>query len=92
MKRFLLTDNGNYHINRGFRDAKSAVYVSGTLGTATATLTYKNQAGLYIPFTDGLLVINDQLPVDHGVGVNIYVTVANADGTTAIDIMCAGVD
>ena len=93
MHNFILTENGSTQINKGHKDARSAVYTSGTLGVAAvATISYKNAAGSYIPFTDGLLVIGDQIHVDHGIGVDIYVVLSNVDVTTSVEVMCAAVD
>ncbi len=92
MEKYILTENGSTQVNKKHKNASSSVYSYGVLGSATATITYKTSAGDHVPFTDGLLVIGDQIQIMHGVGVEIYVTVENASDTTAVEVMCAGID
>jgi len=93
MENFILTGNGSTQINKKHKDARSAVYTSGTFGVeATAAITYKNKSGVHIPFVDGALIIGEQIPVSHGNGVDIYVTIENSDPGTSVEITCAGID
>jgi len=84
--------DGNYLINNKHKNARSAVYASGDFSTATANLEYRNSDGSYTSFIDGSIYSGDQLQVDHGIGVELYVTVSGSDASTHIEIKCAGVD
>ena len=84
--QFTITADGNYSLATDFKPNKTIIYVSGTIGTATINITYKNDAGAYLPLVNGLLAIGDQYEVTHGANMDIYLTVATASGSTSIDI------
>jgi hypothetical protein len=87
-----ITGNGDFHLKpkvRGKGAGTSIIYVSGTFGTATVTLNYKDETGTFIPLTDGVLAVDTQNSVDHGVGMDVYAVIATADGTTDINIELA---
>lgn len=95
MERIILNANGDYLINGNHKYGRSAICLSGTAGsptTATATVGYKNYAGTFVPYTDGLLVLGDQIPLEHGSGVEVFVRVALANATTVFEILCSGVN
>lgn len=80
----ILTTNGNHRLNeRGHRHT-STYYVSGALGAATASFTYENEAGTFVPLIDADVAIGSQYVIEHGSGMQVYLTVANADGSTNI--------
>jgi hypothetical protein len=85
-KPFIITANGNYELKTSIRTNTTIIYVSGAMGTATATVTYKDLAGAYQPLSSGALTTGDQYPVGHGQYQDIYLTVAGANGSTAIEI------
>lgn len=92
MKR-ILTTNGTHLLdsgNSGKSNGTSIVYISGALGTAVAVLQYLDATGNFVSLTDGTVVIDEQYTVDHGVGVNIYLDISSADGSTAIAVTVAG--
>lgn len=76
-----ITPTGNYS-----GTGTSVIMVSGTFGTATATLKYKDLSGNFVALENGTLEVNKQYVVEHGKGVDLYVTIATADGSTDIDI------
>lgn len=83
-----ITANGN-HTLESFKAGVNAGYViysSGSLGAATAALTYKDEGGAYVPITDGAIVIGEQMKVDSGANMELFVTVTGADGSTSINI------
>lgn len=85
--------NGTYLLESGTKgqsNGTSIVYVSGVFGTATATLKYLDDTGAFVSLTDGILTADEQYTVDHGIGENIYLEIASADGSTAIAITVAG--
>lgn len=89
----IITENGLYSVTnkvKGFGGATSMVYVSGAFGTATATLVYLNELGNEVVLENGVLVIDTQNAVVHGVDRPIFVRVALADGATAIVIEVRG--
>ncbi len=90
----ILTEDGSYKLRDKKRSktfSRTAVYVSGTMGTATATLSYYNSSGTAIPLEDGTLEINKQYLIHDGVDKDIHIVVATADGSTAIDVETHGV-
>ena len=82
----LITANGSYALKpiKEAASGTSIVYVSGTLSTATATISYKDSEGTVVPYTDGVVVSGDQYKIEHGQGVDLFLVVASADGSTAI--------
>ena len=90
----IITTNGSYRLRDKKRSktfSHTAVYVSGTLGTAVATLSYYNSSGIAIPIEDGVLEINKQYLMHDGVDKEIYIIVTSANESTAIDIESHGV-
>lgn len=85
------TSDGNYHINK-HKDARSAIYISGTFGSATVTLQYKTGDGQFYNFSDGVFTSGDQIPLEHGAGVKVYATITGSTPTTSIEITSAGLD
>lgn len=68
----------------------SIIYVSGTFDSATAKLVYYDESGTAVDLIDGALTVNNQYKIEHGRGVDLYVTVASAGGSTSININQAG--
>lgn len=87
----VLTEDGNYHINK-HKDSRSAVYTSGTFGTAEVTLQYLSGDGVFHDLVDGNLSADNQVILEHGAGVKVFATVTNADPSTSVEIVCAGLD
>lgn len=88
----VITIDGNYHINKKHKDARSAVYASGTFGTAAVKLTYIDSSGLHIDYKEGVVLTGDQIQLEHGSGMEVYATVSGSNPSTKIEIKCAGVD
>lgn len=65
-----------------------AVYVDGEFGGAAAKLVYKSGDN-YIDYDDGVMISGDQVKLNKGIGVNVYLNVSGATGTTAINARCA---
>lgn len=87
------TTNGTHKLTNSLRGqgaASSIVYVSGTFSTATLTIVYLDNSGTFIALTDGVLAVDNQYLIEHGVGVAIYAQIASADGSTSINISVAG--
>ena len=80
-----ITTDGNYQLETIFNPTKTAIYVSGTMGAATAKITYKNDAGTHIDMDDGAVVLG-QYEIAHGSGKEIFLTITGADGSTAIEV------
>jgi hypothetical protein len=85
-KPFIITADSNTPLITSIRTDVTLIYVSGVLGAATVSVTYKNLAGDYLPFDSSILISGEQYKVTHGRYQDIYLTVANADGSTAIEI------
>lgn len=68
-----ITADGVYHVKTGAGAQGTSLLVSGSLGGGTAKVGYMTPEGVFIPLTDGVLVINEQVEVRHGVGVPIYI-------------------
>jgi hypothetical protein len=85
-KPFIITANDNYELKTSIRTNKTLIYVSGTMGAATATVTYKDSAGAHQAFSNGTLTTGEEYEVTHGQYQEIYLTVVSADGSTAIEI------
>ncbi|NRA77122.1 MAG: hypothetical protein HRU18_02845 [Pseudoalteromonas sp.] len=62
------------------------IYLSGNLGSATATLQYKDELGTFVPLEDGVLLINSQNRIEPGREANLYLHVTGADGATNIAV------
>ena len=88
----IITANGTYPINGSHNDSRSAIYISGALGTATAKFVYEKADGTSGDVIDGAILIGDQIKMEHGVGVSISILVTGANGSTAIDVVCGGID
>jgi hypothetical protein len=84
--QFTITANGSYPLNTDFKPNKTIIYVSGTMGTATINVTYKNLAGDYLPLDNASLTTGQQYEVTHGANMDIFLTIATADGSTSIDV------
>jgi hypothetical protein len=84
--QFNMAANGSYPLNTEFKPNKTIIYVSGAMGTATVNITYKNTAGAYLPLSDATVTTGQQYEVTHGANMDIFLTVANADGSTSIDV------
>jgi hypothetical protein len=84
--QFTITANGDYSLNTSFKPNKTVIYVSGEMGGASVNVTYKNTAGAYLPLSDSNLTTGQQYEVNHGANMDIFLTVTNAGGTTAIDV------
>ena len=84
--------NGNYSLMEQVPHKASDVilFVSGTLGAATVTVTYLDEAGLYIPLIDGSLTAGSQYEIRRAFGADYYATVAGADGSTDINLLAVG--
>lgn len=82
----LIKANGTYALKpiKEAPSGRSIVYVSGALGTATVTISYKDSADVVVPFTDGAVTAGDQYKIEHGIGVDLLLVVTGADGATAI--------
>jgi hypothetical protein len=84
--QFTITANGDYELDTSFKPNKTVIYASGTMGAATVVVTYKNEAGTYLPLSNSNITTGEQYEVTHGANQNIYLTVTGADGSTSIDI------
>jgi hypothetical protein len=84
--QFTITTDGNYELNTSFKPNKTVIYVSGTIGAATVVVTYKNQAGTYLPLSNANITVGEQYEVTHGANQDIFLTVTGSDGATSIDI------
>lgn len=84
--QFTITANGDYALNTDFKPNATIIYVSGAMGAASATVTYKNEAGAYLPLSNAGVTTGEQYEVTHGANQRIYLTVTGADGSTAINI------
>ncbi len=82
----IITQNGDHKLVTDYQGSRSAVMVSGTLGPATAKLTYKTEAGDFKEFTGGTLAIDEEYEVTHG-AARPYVSVTGADGSTALTLV-----
>lgn len=92
MKTLKIAQNGTFKLNNKHSDANSIVCVSGDLGTATVNIVYKKLDGSYENYTDGSVVSGEQARVSHGSKVTIYAQVTGSNGSTDIEILCAGSD
>jgi hypothetical protein len=92
MKTVTAVANGFYHLNNKHKNANSAIYVSGIMGTAAAKLVYPKTDGTYADFQDGALTLGDQVQLKHGVGMQVYVEISGSNAATNIEFKCAGVD
>lgn len=94
----LITTTGDYPLEYDLSDFTSGssssiiVKASRVYGTATVTLTYKDELDNFIPLVDGIIAVNTQHKVECGRGEQIYATVANTDGTTNIAITAKNSD
>lgn len=93
----IITLDGNYSLMTDDQntDGDIAVLISGAIGAASATFTYKDAAGNYIPLTDdaGTPVApttGQQYRIARAFGVKYFLTVTGADGATAIDLTSVG--
>jgi hypothetical protein len=86
MPTITITANGDYELKTAFKPNKTALFVSGALGAATATITYQNEALAYLPFTSGNVSVGQQYEVNHGANTRIFLTVTGADGSTALEV------
>lgn len=83
----IITKNGSHYLRPdsvGKSSGSSVVLVSGVMGTASATITYKNDDGDHIPLVDGIVIAPDEFFVEHGVGMAVFLTVTGADAATRI--------
>jgi hypothetical protein len=92
MKTLTAVADGFYHLNNKHKNANSAIYASGTMGTATAKLVYINTDETYSDYLDGAITSGNQIQLKHGAGMTVYVQVSGADASTNIVFKCAGVD
>ena len=86
-----ITADGFYtikHKQSGAAGAITIVYVSGTAGGSVLTLGYYDDYHTFIPFIDGVLSVDTQSIIKHGIGVVPVLSVTGASGT-ALSIITA---
>ena len=84
--QFTITVDGDYPLDTSFKPNKTVIYASGTMGAATVVVTYKDEAGTYLPLSNANITTGEQYEVTHGANQDIFLTVTSADGSTSIDI------
>jgi hypothetical protein len=86
----IITANGTYQLTAATPSQAHSINLSGTTGGATVTISYLNSLGAIVPYTDGLIAIDTQKRLDHGIGATLYAVVASASGTTLIALEAWG--
>jgi len=86
----IITENGDYKFPSNA--CVSVFYVSGTMGSATAALGYKNEGGVFYPLESTESVqVGKQYHVLHGCQVLLELRVTGADGATNLDVVLSGI-
>ena len=86
-----ITKNGDYQLTpKNTRFSSGAVYLSGTLGSATVVVN-RLVKGTPTPLTSGTLSINEQYVIDHGQMAEIIAVVTGATGSTDFDLEYNGI-
>ena len=88
----ILTKNGTNPIAKSILGTTGnifVIYTSGVFGGATVEVQYKNGLGQYKTLQDGALAVDTQTEIRKGRGVDLFITVTGATGTTEIDIITA---
>lgn len=91
VKRYNLKTNGVHSIKAYHKLGRSIIYCAGTFSTATAKLVVPDGEGGYDDLEDGALLVDTQSYTEHGLGMEVFVEIANADGSTNIRIAVAGI-
>jgi len=80
--------DGQYELIPIPRHAKGiSVKLSGTAGTATFKLVYKNQTdSTFEDFESGAITVGEQINVNCGAFTEPYLNVASSNGSTDVDV------
>ena len=82
----IITEDGNHKLNMLGISKKntgsSVVYVNGSLGGGTGTLSYADDFGTIVPLLDGLVAVGGQYQINHGSDIPIYLVLAGSTGAS----------
>lgn len=81
MKSTPISENGIFEISEFLNyqaQSSGAVYVSGDTSGGTLTLGTKNSAAQFMPMNDGVLIAGDNVKVEHGTAVPLFVELVGA--------------
>lgn len=89
-----VTANGNFKLqpdSPGLQHTKGRVYISGTIGTATLSITHKDAGGAYKALTGLTPTVDNDYLIEHGDMKAIYLTVSGVTTGTDLHIEYAGI-
>ena len=85
-----ISTDGTWEIPGEINAGTSVLYVSGVLSTAAVKLVVPNGRGGYADLADGAITVMDtQYIITHGKGVEVFVNVTSADGSTDLTFINA---
>lgn len=93
MRRTDVIGNGTIKLPGGHRESSSVIYVAGVFGAAVAKLVTSNGDGTFSDLENGTITGTDtHYYIEHGLGIDVYVNITNADGATALLFTNAGIN
>lgn len=87
-----ITSDGTYPLTpENHRFSSGVVFVTGTLSTAIATISYSNN-GILSPITDGILTDDSQYDIKHGKLAVLVLVVSGSGGSTNFNVNYHGAE